>query len=289
MNTIAAIEATPTVRLSELWLERWSGPVSFRFGQLAADAEFFYSDRQSDFHAERLADDRRGQFAGRRAGVSVVGCRGADKVRIAERRISSAWRFSTAIQRALLWRSRHLQSLWSQFPYERSGIHDWRTAISTQPRQARHRPRNDAEDRRLECISDNLPTSSSTNIGMPLANPGQQWHAADASRRLRNLWSHRSAALSPRAATATAAFPFSTGPRSVRPIAIWSTVEIDGGIVFAGMIPNVRTTLWRERHLFAAFPTAFAASIRTRSISVPCSLRRAITRSISNSLMLRRS
>jgi len=44
MNTIAAIEATPTIRLSELWLERWLGPVSFRFGQLAADAEFFYSD-----------------------------------------------------------------------------------------------------------------------------------------------------------------------------------------------------------------------------------------------------
>ena len=26
MNTIAAIEATPTVRLSELWLEKWFGP-----------------------------------------------------------------------------------------------------------------------------------------------------------------------------------------------------------------------------------------------------------------------
>jgi porin len=44
MNTIAAIEATPTVRLSELWVERWVGPASFRIGQLAADAEFFYSD-----------------------------------------------------------------------------------------------------------------------------------------------------------------------------------------------------------------------------------------------------
>ena len=44
MNTIAAIEATPAVRLSELWLERWTGPLNFRFGQLAADAEFFYSD-----------------------------------------------------------------------------------------------------------------------------------------------------------------------------------------------------------------------------------------------------
>jgi porin len=49
MNTIAAIEATPTVRLSELWLERWVGPVSFRFGQLAADAEFFYSDLSQIF------------------------------------------------------------------------------------------------------------------------------------------------------------------------------------------------------------------------------------------------
>jgi len=49
MNTIAAIEATPTIRLSELWLERWAGPVSFRFGQLAADAEFFYSDLSQIF------------------------------------------------------------------------------------------------------------------------------------------------------------------------------------------------------------------------------------------------
>src|SRR5262249_24234892 len=49
MNTIAAIEATPTVRLSELWLERWFGPLSLRFGQLAADAEFFYSDLSQIF------------------------------------------------------------------------------------------------------------------------------------------------------------------------------------------------------------------------------------------------
>jgi len=49
MNTIAAIEATPTVRLSELWLEHWFGPVSLRVGQLAADAEFFYSDLSQIF------------------------------------------------------------------------------------------------------------------------------------------------------------------------------------------------------------------------------------------------
>lgn len=46
MNTIAAIEAAGTTRLSELWLERKfaDGKASFRFGQLAADDEFFYSD-----------------------------------------------------------------------------------------------------------------------------------------------------------------------------------------------------------------------------------------------------
>jgi porin len=49
MNTIAAIEATPSVRLSELWVEHWLGPVSLRIGQLAADAEFFYSDLSQIF------------------------------------------------------------------------------------------------------------------------------------------------------------------------------------------------------------------------------------------------
>ena len=48
-NTIAAIEASPTVRLSELWLERQFGPASVKFGQLAADAEFFYSDLSQIF------------------------------------------------------------------------------------------------------------------------------------------------------------------------------------------------------------------------------------------------
>jgi porin len=49
MNTIAAIEASPSVRLSELWMEHWFGPASFRIGQLAADAEFFYSDLSQIF------------------------------------------------------------------------------------------------------------------------------------------------------------------------------------------------------------------------------------------------
>ena len=51
INTIAAIEAVPTMRLSELWLEQklLGGKASVRFGQLAADAEFFFSGLSSMF------------------------------------------------------------------------------------------------------------------------------------------------------------------------------------------------------------------------------------------------
>ena len=46
LNTIAAIEAAPSTRLSELWVERkfLDGAGSFRIGQLVADNEFFFSD-----------------------------------------------------------------------------------------------------------------------------------------------------------------------------------------------------------------------------------------------------
>jgi porin len=45
-NTISNIEALATMRLSELWLEQkfFNDTFSIRFGQLAADAEFFISD-----------------------------------------------------------------------------------------------------------------------------------------------------------------------------------------------------------------------------------------------------
>ena len=51
INTIAAIEAMPTTRLSELWLEQkfLNGAASFRFGQLTADTEFFSSDLSAMF------------------------------------------------------------------------------------------------------------------------------------------------------------------------------------------------------------------------------------------------
>ena len=46
INTIAAIEAVPTTRLSELWLEQSfaGGKASLKAGQLTADSEFFFSE-----------------------------------------------------------------------------------------------------------------------------------------------------------------------------------------------------------------------------------------------------
>lgn len=51
LNTIAAIEAAPSTRLSELWVERkfLDGVGSFRIGQLVADNEFFFSDLSNMF------------------------------------------------------------------------------------------------------------------------------------------------------------------------------------------------------------------------------------------------
>ncbi len=51
VNTIAAIEAVPTARLSELWLEQslFGGRAALRLGQLAADVEFFFADIQELF------------------------------------------------------------------------------------------------------------------------------------------------------------------------------------------------------------------------------------------------
>jgi porin len=51
INTIAAIEAVPTIRLSELWLEQkmLDGKASLRIGQLAADVEFFFSGLSTMF------------------------------------------------------------------------------------------------------------------------------------------------------------------------------------------------------------------------------------------------
>jgi porin len=51
INTIAAIEGVPTVRLSELWLEQkvLDGKTTVRIGQLAADVEFFYASLSAVF------------------------------------------------------------------------------------------------------------------------------------------------------------------------------------------------------------------------------------------------
>ena len=51
LNTIAAIEAVPTTRLSEVWFEQSfaGGKASLKAGQLAADAEFFFSELSTMF------------------------------------------------------------------------------------------------------------------------------------------------------------------------------------------------------------------------------------------------
>ena len=51
LNTISNIEALPTTRLSELWLEQkfFNDRASFRAGQLAVDQEFFTSDLSDMF------------------------------------------------------------------------------------------------------------------------------------------------------------------------------------------------------------------------------------------------
>jgi porin len=51
INTIAAIEAVPTTRLWELWVEQkfWDGKASIKVGQLAADTEFYGANISSLF------------------------------------------------------------------------------------------------------------------------------------------------------------------------------------------------------------------------------------------------
>jgi porin len=51
INTIAAIEAVPTTRLSELWLQQTfaAGTANLRLGQLAADKEFFFASASELF------------------------------------------------------------------------------------------------------------------------------------------------------------------------------------------------------------------------------------------------
>lgn len=51
INTIAAIEGVPSIRLSEIWLEQkfLADKASLRIGQLAADTEFFFSNLSTMF------------------------------------------------------------------------------------------------------------------------------------------------------------------------------------------------------------------------------------------------
>ncbi len=101
MNTIAAIEATPAVRLSELWLERWTGPRQLQIWPARRGRRVLLQRYQSAVSAERLADNRGRKFAWRRSGVSAVGRRRANKIRASQRRISSACDFQRRPGRTL--------------------------------------------------------------------------------------------------------------------------------------------------------------------------------------------
>jgi len=78
INTIAAIEAVPTTRLSELWLEQkfWNDRASFRAGQLAADIEFFFSSLSFMFLQSDWATITALNLPERRTGLRAVdaGC-----------------------------------------------------------------------------------------------------------------------------------------------------------------------------------------------------------------------
>ena len=168
MNTIAAIEATPTVRLSELWVERWAGPSNFRFGQLAADAEFFYSDvsqmfLQSDWPTIGAVNLPGG---GPAYPLSALGAR--IKYEFPKDASLLFAIFNGDPARTLSGRrSRHLQSLWPQFPFARSGLHDRRTAVSVKSRQRRHG------------LATTLKFGGWGHLGQFADNAfHQQWHAA---------------------------------------------------------------------------------------------------------------
>ena len=61
INTIAEIEAVPTIRLSELWLEQklGNGNANLRVGQLAADVEFFFSGLARCFFCRAIGQPSR--------------------------------------------------------------------------------------------------------------------------------------------------------------------------------------------------------------------------------------
>ena len=81
---VSFIEAMPSTRLFELWLEQklLDDHLSFRFGQLSADTEFIISKGAGAFLNAHvgLALDRRHQSAGWRPVLSAGGAGGARRL-----------------------------------------------------------------------------------------------------------------------------------------------------------------------------------------------------------------
>ena len=107
LNTISNIEALPTTRLSELWLEQkfLGEQCSLRAGQLVVDTEFLFSQYFSFFMSSDWPTNPGRQYSERRTGLSAVDARRAVEVRSDAADHGAARACSTAIRPAMRPRS----------------------------------------------------------------------------------------------------------------------------------------------------------------------------------------
>ena len=152
INTIAAIEAMPTTRLSELWMEQkfWNGMASVKLGQFVADVEFFQSELgflflENDWPTITAVNLPSG---GPAYPLSTPGVR----LKFDPNKYAS---FLLAVFNGdpagpgLPGRGAGPQSQRHELPPQGSGLHHRRGPVHAEPGQERHRPGQQAEARRL--------------------------------------------------------------------------------------------------------------------------------------------
>ena len=175
INTIAAIEAVPTTRLSELWLEQKfvGGAASLRVGQLAADVEFFFSDLSAMFLQSDWPTIAAVNLPSGGRGLSAVDARRAPEGRSDQGRVAAARGAQRRSGRAGTGRRADPQSLRPQLPRPRSGLHHRRGAVPAQSRQGRQPalPRT-LEARRLGAISAQFDDQRFANDGIAARRSG---------------------------------------------------------------------------------------------------------------------
>ena len=223
INTIAAIEAVPATRLSEVWLEQKfaNDKASIRVGQLAADAEFFYSELstmflQSDWPTIAAVNLPSG---GPAYPLSTPGARlKIDPVKNVSL-LFAVFNGDPAGPGA--GRRATPQPLRPQFPGQRSAVRHRRGAVPAQHGQ----PKDTGLATTLKLGGWRhfglFDDQRFANDGMLLANPPASGLTASAPRQFRRLRDHRPAAL-PAAGRRLrkAEFRCSAACRSARPTAI---------------------------------------------------------------------